>query len=133
MTTTSISILKIAIVEDSSIIVDRMKGMLFDISGVEFVGHADTLPATIELIKISRPDVVILDINLRSPDGKNGIDILSRIREVYPVIKVIMLTNLTDMRYRIMCKDLGADYFFDKSNDFDRIPDTLREIIYNRA
>jgi DNA-binding response OmpR family regulator len=44
-------------------------------------------------------------------------------------MKIIMLTNLTDNRYRIMSRDAGADYFFDKSNDFDKIPDTLNQLI----
>lgn len=124
------TVLKIVTVEDSSIIVDRVKEMLSDIRDVSFIGNAATIPAAMELIRTHRPDAVILDINLRSVDGRNGIDLLAMIREKYPEIKVIMLTNLTDMRYRIICRDFGADYFFDKSNEFDKIPETLNRIKY---
>jgi DNA-binding NarL/FixJ family response regulator len=130
MKTTKIaSVLKVVTVEDSSVIVGRLKGMLSEVTGVEFLGNASTIPAALELIKISRPDVVILDINLQSEDRRNGIDLLTMIRPFYPALKVIMLTNLTDSRYRIMCQDAGADYFFDKSNDFDKITDTLNQLI----
>jgi DNA-binding NarL/FixJ family response regulator len=123
------AVLKVVTVEDSSIIVGRLKGMVSEVSGVEFLGNASTIPAALELIKITRPHVAILDINLQSRDRSNGIDLLMMIRPIYPEMKIIMLTNLTDTRYRIMCKDAGADYFFDKSNDFDKISDTLNALV----
>jgi DNA-binding NarL/FixJ family response regulator len=122
-------VLKVVTVEDSSIIVGRLKAMLSEVSGVEFLGNASSIPAAVELIKITRPDVAILDINLHSADRKNGIDLVTMIRPFYTSMKIIMLTNLTDNRYRIMSRDAGADYFFDKSNDFDKIPDTLNQLI----
>jgi DNA-binding NarL/FixJ family response regulator len=121
--------LKIVTVEDSHAIVERLKEIVTRIGGVEFQGNAETFTAAIDLIKAVRPAVVILDINLRSEDGKNGIYLLSMIRKIYPETKFIMLTNLTDIRYRDLCMDFGADYFFDKSNDFDKIPETLNQII----
>jgi DNA-binding NarL/FixJ family response regulator len=123
------TILKVAIVEDSSIIVGRIKDMLSEVSGVEFAGNASTIPTAIALISASRPDVIILDIHLQGWDRRNGIELLAMIRPIYPALKVIMLTNLADNRYRTMCENAGADYFFDKSNDFDKIPDTLNKIL----
>jgi DNA-binding NarL/FixJ family response regulator len=123
------TILKVVIVQDSSIIVGRIKGMLSEVSGVEFAGNVSTIPAALELISVTRPDVIILDIHLQGWDQRNGIDLLVMIRPIYPAMKVIMLTNLADNRYRTMCQNAGADYFFDKSNDFDKIPDTLNKIL----
>ncbi|HYG18210.1 MAG TPA: response regulator transcription factor [Ohtaekwangia sp.] len=121
--------LKIAIVEDSAIIVDRLIVLLQDIAGVEFIGTAATLPAAVALLETTLPDALILDINLRTPDGRNGIDLLAMIRNVYPLMKIMMLTNLADLRYRALCQESGADYFFDKSHDFDKITETLHHII----
>lgn len=133
MTTTTVpTLLKIVTVEDSSLIVSRMKEMLDEISGVAFAGNAESIPVALELLETVNPDVLILDINLGSRDTKNGIDLLFDIRKIYPEMKIIMLTNLTDKRYRDLCEEGGADFFFDKSNDFDRIPDTLVGIIKDR-
>jgi DNA-binding NarL/FixJ family response regulator len=123
------TVLKIAIVEDSAIIVDRLIVLLQDIAGVEFMGNAATLPAAVALLENTLPDALILDINLRTSDGKNGIDLLYMIRNVYPLMKIMMLTNLADLRYRTLCQEAGADYFFDKSHDFDQITQTLHDII----
>lgn len=121
-------VLKIVTVEDSSIILSRMKSLLSDIGGVEFLGNACTVPEALVLIETGRPDVAILDIHLNRPDG-NGIDLLLLIRGTYPAMKIIMLTNMTETLYRTQCEKAGADFFLDKSNEFDRITDTLTRII----
>jgi DNA-binding NarL/FixJ family response regulator len=132
MTTKAIPvILKIVTVEDSSIIVSRLKSMLSDIHGVAFIGNASTIPEALVLMKRGKPDVAILDIHLNGQDG-NGIDLLILIRKIYPVMKIIMLTNLTENLYRTACMELGADFFLDKSNDFEKIPDALAQIIRMR-
>jgi DNA-binding NarL/FixJ family response regulator len=123
------ALLKIITVEDSSLIVARVRELLSYNSGVEFLGNATTVSTAVALIEERRPDVVILDINLGSTEGSNGIDLLGILRKAYPAMKIIMLTNLTDNRYRVLCRDGGADYFFDKSNDFDKIPDALNRIV----
>lgn len=130
MTLKAISpILKVVTVDDSQIIVSRLKCILNDVAGVEFVDNACSIPDALILLKRHIPDVVILDINLSSPDGKNGIDLLFKVRRIYPAMKVIMLTNVANERYKAMCEAGGAHFFLDKSNDFDKIPDALRKII----
>jgi DNA-binding NarL/FixJ family response regulator len=123
------AVLKIVTVEDSALIVERVRGILSEINGVEFVDNADTIAGALDIIKKNQPDVVILDINLGSHDSKNGINLLNIIRKIYPRMKIIMLTNFTDMHYRALCRDYGADYFLDKSNDFDKIPEILITIL----
>jgi DNA-binding NarL/FixJ family response regulator len=64
----------------------------------------------------------LLDINL--PD-KSGIELLRKIKEDYKKTKVFMITNQANDYYKDMCKKLGADNFFDKSIDFNLIPDLI--------
>ena len=72
--------------------------------------------------------MVFLDINLANDKPRNGMDLLNVLRKTYPVIKIIMLTNTSNEWHRQVCKSLGADYFFDKSEDLDKIPETLASI-----
>jgi DNA-binding NarL/FixJ family response regulator len=119
------SAIKVLMVEDSALIVSRVETMINEIAGVEFVGSSGNVPAALELIRLAAPEVVILDINLGSHDGKNGINLLNILRQLYPDLKIIMLTNMSESRYRSLCTHYGADYFLDKSNDFDSIPEIL--------
>jgi hypothetical protein len=39
-----------------------------------------------------------------------------------------MLTNYPYPQYRKKCKDAGADFFFDKSTEFDKITEVLKKL-----
>lgn len=121
--------LKIITVDDSPIVMQRLQSILSDMKNIEFLGNAGNVLSALQLINQHTPNVVILDIHLdENRSHPNGIDLLSTLRKQYPEMKIIMLTNLIEPQYRMSCLALGADYFFDKSNDFDRIPQALEEI-----
>lgn len=121
--------LKVVTVEDSALIAERVERILAEMTGVELVGNAVCIDDALKLIRNNPPDVAILDINLGSLELRSGVELLQILRGMYPRMKIIMLTNFTDTRYRLLCQKNGADYFLDKSNDFDRIPETLKEIM----
>ena len=80
-----------------------------------------------------KPQIAILDIKVPGGDGlKNGIDVLKTVKKSYPT-SVIMLTNHANAKYSMECKQAGADFFFDKSTEFDRVPDAVFEIIQKNA
>jgi DNA-binding NarL/FixJ family response regulator len=112
----------ILIVDDSILILERMLLMLEELDNIQFVVHAGSYNDAIELLNGVSPDLVLLDIHL--PD-KSGIELLRTIKENYQNIKVFMVTNNSNEYYRKQCKTLGAEYFFDKSKDFDLIPEII--------
>jgi DNA-binding NarL/FixJ family response regulator len=121
--------LKVVTVENSLLVAERVQSMLNDLAHVRFMGNARSVPEALRLISRKTPDVVILDIHLgEDHHNANGIHLLVTLRRKYQRMKLIMLTNLADPQYRSTCMSLGADYFFDKSNDFDKVTETLRNI-----
>jgi DNA-binding NarL/FixJ family response regulator len=112
--------IKVFIVDDSLIVREHLVTMLDELAGIEIVGQAENVAEAISGIRILQPDVVILDI--RMPDG-NGIDVLRHVKqdEVGPM--VIVLTNYPYSGYRQKCLQAGADFFLDKSTEFDQIPE----------
>jgi DNA-binding NarL/FixJ family response regulator len=70
-----------------------------------------------------RPEVAILDIQM--PD-ESGIEVLARIKKESPQTTVIMLTNYPLPPFRKRCQEAGADYFFDKSTEFEKVVEVLR-------
>jgi DNA-binding NarL/FixJ family response regulator len=97
---------------------------------VEIVGEAETAFEAIQSIRRLRPAVVILDISM---PGGSGIQVLETIRKEKPVPLIIMLTNFTHEPYRQRCFKLGADYFFDKSNEFEKVRDVLESLVSSGA
>jgi DNA-binding NarL/FixJ family response regulator len=111
--------IKVFIADDSLIVRERLVMLFDELSGVEMVGQAEHVAEAISAIRKLQPDVVILDI--RMPGG-SGIDVLRNIKlnRVGPL--VIMLTNYPFPGYRQKCLQAGADFFLDKSTEFDQIP-----------
>ena len=80
---------------------------------------ASTQTKAISLLKEKQFDILLLDIELS--EG-NGFDVIKHTKKPnYPFKPPIlmMLTNHANSHYRSLAKDLGVDYFFDKSMDFD--------------
>jgi len=121
--------IKVVTVDDSPIITQRIKSILSEMENIEILGSASNAVSALNLIHKQTPNVVILDINLDEQSSQfNGIDLLIALRNRYPQMKIIMLTNLSAPQYRMRCIAFGANYFFDKSNDFYKIPEVLNEI-----
>ena len=118
-------VIKVLIVDDSLIILARLVDELSTVEGVEVVGLARDIREAKESFEELRPDAVILDI--RMPGG-SGIDVLRHIKEQSPQTIVIMLTNFAEEQYRKSCEKAGADYFLDKSNEFNTISNLLTNL-----
>ncbi len=120
--------LKIITVDDSRIIAERLKCILSDVENVTFLGNARSVSTALGLIHQQEPNVVILDIHLNEDVNEgNGMNLLVILRKKYPEMKIIVLTNLSELHYRISCLANGANYFFDKSNDFTKIVTVLKK------
>jgi len=116
------NILKVLLVDDSEVIRKRLVRLISTIGDTEIVGAADNTREAIELCKSTCPDCVILDLSIPE-DG--GFYVLEQIKEITPDTTVIILTNYYDDAYRDHCFSLGADYFFDKSKDFNKVKSVL--------
>lgn len=111
--------MKVFIADDSSEIRKRIIAMLSDLAErIEMIGEAENVQDAINSIHEFEPDVVILDI--RMPGG-SGIDVLKKIKKKNEVPVIIILTNYPHSQYRKKCMEAGADFFFDKSRDFEEI------------
>ena len=120
--------MRIFVADDSAIVRDRLIAMLAEVEGVDIVGHAEDAFSAIEGVRELIPDVVILDIQM---PGGSGIYALERIRCEKPAPTIIMLTNYSYPQYRKRCVDGGATFFFDKSTEFERVPEVLKALIHD--
>jgi len=118
--------MRIVIADDSNVVRQRLIRLLGDVSGVEVVGQADDVPAARILVETLKPDVAILDV--RMPTG-SGADLVLELKRMDPVPKVIILTNYAFPENRKKCMDGGADFFFDKSTEFQKVAAVLKKML----
>ena len=119
---------KVFLVEDSPLLRTRVEAMLVSIPGARLVGNAIDAESAILGILETRPDAVVLDIQLAK--GKNGyagsgFDVLRTLQVKAPEVRVYVLTNFANEAYRLKAEQLGACGFFDKTNEFERLRDAL--------
>jgi DNA-binding NarL/FixJ family response regulator len=116
----------IFIVDDSKALRERLVTMLSEIEGVEVIGQASNATDAIAGIQKLKPKVVILDIQM---PGGNGIEVLKSIKQNSYAPLVIILTNHPYPQYREKCMALGADFFLDKTRDFDKLTEIFKSLL----
>jgi DNA-binding NarL/FixJ family response regulator len=121
----SASTKRVFIVDDSPIVRERLACLVAEIPGVQVVGEAEIAFEAIQRIQSLKPDVVILDISM---PGGSGMHVLESIKKYPSPPRVIMLTNFGYDQYREKCRSLGADYFFDKSDEFDKVTEVIQNL-----
>lgn len=117
--------MRLLIADDSEILRSRLIEMLNHIPGIEIVGEVENGVDAVVFADRLKPDVIILDI--RMPDA-DGILALESIRRSNSISKIIILTNYPYPQYKQKCLEAGADYFFSKSEEIDKMLGTLQDI-----
>jgi two-component system, OmpR family, response regulator len=115
-------VVSVLVVEDSVIVRARLRALLAEDDAVNVVAEAASAAEAIERFRVHVPDAVVLDLQLA---GSSGLDVLRHVKQVAPRCTVIMLTNHTEREFREACQKDGADHFFHKSTEFDRVADVL--------
>lgn len=118
--------MRLLIADDSELIVDRLIASLEAIKGVEVLDRAGTVEEASEAVRTLRPDVVILDMQM---PGGTGLDVLATMKRDQVSCVVIVLTNFAYPQYRKKCLASGANFFLDKSTEFDKVGDVLRSML----
>ncbi|HEX5651201.1 MAG TPA: response regulator transcription factor [Steroidobacteraceae bacterium] len=117
--------LRVLLVEDSPLLVQRISELVEDLPNIELVGTAGTEPEAVARLDAGDVDAVILDLQLHTGSGFGVLRALQR-RGTGPA--VIVFTNFAIGAYRETAFALGARHFLDKSRDYDRLPAVLQEL-----
>ena len=110
--------IKVFIVDDSNLMRERLIAVLSQKSDILIVGQAEGVSGTLDRIVETQPHYVFLDIRIK--DG-NGMQLLQKIKQWPDPPIVVMLTNFPHPEYQKRCFELGADFFFDKSSEFNDV------------
>jgi len=114
--------MKVLIADDSELIRDRLQQMLSQYGQVEIVGSFDNGTDTLEALLCLKPELAIVDYKM---PGLSGLEVLKGIRKESTSIKIIILTFYSSNYYRLLAMQYGADYFFSKADEFEKISHLL--------
>ena len=119
--------LRVYLVEDSPHVRDLLLDFLNIPGEVEIVGFADNEAESLAAMIAEPVDAVIVDLKLREGSGMAVIEKLRK-ANLTPSPKIIVFTNHPFPEIKRRAMQLGADYFFDKSADYDSIRVTLQNL-----
>ena len=80
----------------------------------------------LDIVKMRRPDLVLLDIKI---PGIDGIEILKRMKKIVPDIKVIIMTAYGELNMIEEAMELGAITYFAKPFDIEEMRYTVKKHI----
>lgn len=92
---------------------------------LEVVGDVADGQAAVELAIATRPDVVLMDVQM---GGMDGIAALKLLRERLPSAKVVILTTFGHENYLILSSRAGASGYLLKDVGRDQLTDTIRRV-----
>jgi DNA-binding NarL/FixJ family response regulator len=118
--------LRVVIVDDSDLVRERLVKMLGSVSGIEIAGEAANSQEALKVFNDQKPHAVIIDIKI---PGENGIEVLKKVKKINQAVIAIIITNYPSAQYRDKCFENGADYFFDKSNEYSTVVETMKDLV----
>lgn len=122
--------LKVFLVEDSLLVRERLAALIVMISGVEIVGEAGDSGTAVNGLARCDADVAVVDLQLGET---SGMDVLAALARLDRRVVSIVLTNHSTRSVRDACVKLGADYFFDKTEEFKLALDTIEQFARRHA
>lgn len=117
--------MKVLVADGSQVVTKRLLSMMQEITHVESLTPAYDAQATLDSMRANDPALLIVDIHI---PGAKEMNLLSTIRRENPKVILIVLTNLVYPQYQKQAKRLGADMFMDKSKEFVRLSQLVREL-----
>src|SRR5688500_10903256 len=112
--------LTVFIADDSQPVADMLTELIRVPGRLDAGGVVATEEATMQSIRAIKPDVVVLDLQLKSGSGTNVIKAV-RASEELASIRLLVTSNHTSPQLRAGCLDLGADAYFDKVKELGEL------------
>jgi len=122
--------MRVVVVDDSIVVRERLIKMFSEIPSIDIVGEAGNSFEALNIIEEEKPDVVVLDIKM---PGDSGVEVLRKVKKKNSSIIAILLTNYPIEQYKEKCFEYGADYFFDKSQEYLKVTEVLRTLAESRT
>lgn len=106
--------IKVMLADDHVLMREGIRQLLEFDGMIEVIEEANDGIECLEKLEKSKPDVILLDINMPK---KNGIEVLKEIRIKNLPVKVLILTVHNEVEYLLKAVDIGVDGYILKDSE----------------
>ena len=117
---------KVLVIDDHPLLRQGLALLINQQQDMRVCGEAEEVHAAMQSIAQMRPDVIILDISLKGPDG---LELLKCIRGVYPDLPVLILSMHDEAIYAERALRARANGYIMKQEATEKVLVALRRIL----
>lgn len=123
--------IKLFIVDDHYMVVEGIRSLLQNESGIEWLGHAMNAASCMAFLQQKQlPDVILMDINL--PDI-SGIELCKEVKTKYPGIFIIGLSTFNQQSFIQKMMDNGASGYILKNATLEEIAEAIETVVKGKT
>ena len=114
----------IMLVDDEAMLLDSLE-IILSLNGYVITGKAKDGSEALELLKKTSCDIALVDLNMK---GMGGIELIGRMKKLYPFIKILVLTTFYDDKNITDAIKNGADGYLLKDSGKDAILGAIKQL-----
>jgi len=122
--------IKILLADDHQLFREGLKRILNMEEDIEVIGECGDGIQVLEFCNQQKPDVVLMDINM---PVENGVVATERLRDIFPDVKVIILSIHDDESYVFETLRKGASGYLLKDMEAESLINAIRSVVNGHA
>lgn len=121
--------IKVVLCDDHAVVRRGIKDTLMEATDIQVVAEADGYATLREALRVHKPDVLLLDVDL---PGRSGLEILAVLQEEASPVKTVMVSMYPEDQYAIRCLKAGAVGYLNKGGDPAALLTAVRTVVQGR-
>lgn len=101
--------LRVALADDSYLVREALAHVLDEASDIEIIASCADFDTMLQVVDDEQPDVIVSDIRMPPTLTDEGMRLAAYVRDRYPGMGVVILSQFTDPRYGLALLEHGSD------------------------
>ncbi|MDD6035018.1 MAG: response regulator transcription factor [Lachnospiraceae bacterium] len=119
---------RILLVDDEPLLLESLE-IILSMNGIQIVGKATDGSEALRCLEKSVCELALVDLNMR---GMGGIELIEKLRKLYPQVKILVLTTFYDDENITKAIANGADGYLLKDSGKEAILGAIEQILNGR-
>lgn len=117
--------LRVLLVDDEDMLLDSLE-IILSMKDMDIVGKAHDGVEALAIMNDTGCDIALVDLNMK---GMGGIELIGRMKELYPKVKILVLTTFYDDKNITDAISRGADGYLLKDSGKEAIYGAIEQIM----